>query len=84
MFAVNQDRAHRSAGALKDLWGALLEQLVAIDNRLGVCKSFRRFLDEARCNELNGLNDYCLEDIAVRRRPDPRTDDLVKRLRAGG
>jgi uncharacterized protein YjiS (DUF1127 family) len=84
MFAVNQDRAHRSAGALKDLWGALLEQLVAIDDRLGVCKSFRRFLDEARCNELNGLTDYCLEDIGVRRCPDPRTDDLVKRLRAGG
>jgi hypothetical protein len=33
---------------------------------------------------LNGLNDYCLEDIGVRRRPDLRTDDLVKRLRAGG
>ena len=84
MFAVNQDRAHRSAGALKDLWGALLEQLVAINDRLGVCNFFCRFLDEARRNELNGLTDYCLEDIGVRRRLDPRTDDLVKRLRAGG
>jgi uncharacterized protein YjiS (DUF1127 family) len=84
MFAVNQDRAHRSAGALKDLWGVLLEQLVAIDDRLGVCKSFRRFLDEARRNDLNGLNDHCLEDIGVRRRLDPKIDDLVKRLRAGG
>jgi len=84
MFAVNQDRAYRFAGVLKDLWGALLEQLVAVDDRLGVCKIFRRFLDEARRNELNPLNDYCLEDIGARRRLDPRTDDLVKRLRAGG
>jgi uncharacterized protein YjiS (DUF1127 family) len=84
MFSVNQDRAHRSDGVLKDLWGALLEQLVAFDDRLGVCKIFHRFLDEARRNDLNGLNDHCLEDIGVRRRLDPRTDDLVKRLRAGG
>jgi hypothetical protein len=83
MFAVNQDRAQRSAGALKDLWVALLEQLVAISDRLGVCEIFRRFLDEARRNELNGLTDYCLEDIGVRRRLDPKIDDLVKRLRTG-
>ena len=84
MFAVSQDRAHRSAGALKELWGALLEQLVTSDDRLGFCKIFRRFLEEARRNELNELNDYCLKDIGVRRRLDPKIDDLVKRLRAGG
>jgi len=34
--------------------------------------------------ELNLLNDYWLDDIGIKRPFDPRTDDLVTRLRAGG
>jgi hypothetical protein len=89
MFAVNQDKADKSAGrVLKDLRGAFLEQLAVIDGRFGLCKVFRWLQDETRRNalmrELNLLNDYCLDDIGIRRPFDHRTDDLVKRLRAGG
>jgi hypothetical protein len=85
VFAVNQDKADKSAGrVLKDLRGAFLEQLAVID----VFKVFRWLQDETRRNalmrELNLLNDYCLDDIGIRRPFDQRTDDLVKRLRAGG
>jgi hypothetical protein len=34
--------------------------------------------------ELNLLSDHCLNDIGRRRPIDRKTDDLVKRLRAGG
>jgi hypothetical protein len=34
--------------------------------------------------ELNLLNDHCLNDIGRRRPLDQKTDDLVKRLHAGG
>jgi Domain of unknown function (DUF1127) len=89
MFAVNQDKADKSPGrALKDLRGALLKQLVVVEDRLELCRVFRWFQDEARrsamIRELNLLNDYCLDDIGIRRPYDLKTDDLVKRLRAGG
>jgi len=90
MIAVNQDEADRSIGrVLKAVGGAFLEQLVFIGDRLALCKVFRWLRDEARRNamirELNLLSDYCLDDIGIGRRyVDLRTDDLVKRLRAGG
>jgi uncharacterized protein YjiS (DUF1127 family) len=88
VFAVNQDKADKSAGrVLKDLLGAFLE-LAVIDDRFGLFKVFRWLQDETRRNalmrELNLLNDYCLDDIGIRRPFDQRPDDLVKRLRAGG
>jgi len=89
MFAVNQDKADESPGrTLKDLRGALLAQLAVIDDRFGVCRIFGWLRDEARRNammrELNLLDDHCLDDLGLRRPFDQRTDDLVKRLRAGG
>jgi uncharacterized protein YjiS (DUF1127 family) len=89
MFAVNQDKADESPGwTLKDLRGAVLAQLAIIDDRFGVCRIFRWLRDEARRNammrELNLLDDHCLDDLGLRRPFDQRTDDLVKRLRAGG
>jgi hypothetical protein len=87
MFAANQDKADRSIGRiLKDLGGAFLEQLVFVGDQLG--HVFRWLQDEARHSatilELNLLNDYCLDDIGIKRPFDLRTDDLIKRLRAGG
>jgi hypothetical protein len=89
MFAVNQDKTDKSIGqVLRDLRGTILEQLVFIHDRLGPCNVFHWFQDEARRNaanrELSLLSDYCLDDIGARRPFDLRTDDLVKRLRAGG
>jgi uncharacterized protein YjiS (DUF1127 family) len=89
MFAVNQAKADESPGrTLKDFRGALLAQLAVIDDRFGVCGIFRWLRDEARRNammrELNLLDDHCLDDLGLRRPFDQRTDDLVKRLRAGG
>ena len=89
MFAVNQDKADESPGrTLKALSGALLAQLTVIDDRFGLRKLFHWLRNATQRNatmrELNLLNDYCLDDIGVRRPLDPRTDDLVKRLRAGG
>ena len=89
MFAVNQDQADESPGrTLKDLRGALLAQLAVIDDRFNVCRIFRWLRDGVRHNvmmrELNLLNDHCLDDLGLRRPFDQRTDDLVKRLRAGG
>ena len=88
MFAVNHDRADKSAGQIpKDLRGAF-QELGVINDRFGLRKLFRWLQDEARRNamwrELNLLNDYCLDDIGIKRPLDPRTDDLVRRLRAGG
>jgi hypothetical protein len=88
MFAVNHDKADKSAGQIpKDLRGAFRE-LGVINDRFGLRKLFRWLQDEARRNamwrELNLLNDYCLDDIGIKRPLDPRTDDLVRRLRAGG
>ena len=89
MFAVNQDKAGKSAGQiLKDLCGAFLGRLAIIDDRLGLRKLVRWLHDEAgrkaTLRELNLLNDYCLDDIGIKRPFDLRTDDLVRRLRAGG
>jgi hypothetical protein len=89
MFAANQDKADRSIGRiLKDLGGAFLEQLVFVGDQLGLCNVFRWLQDEARhsatIRELNLVNDYCLDDIGIKRPFDLRTDDLIKRLRAGG
>ena len=89
MFAVNQDKADKSPSrTLKDLRSALLAQLAVIDDRFGVCRIFHWLRDEARRNammrELNLLDDHCLDDLGLRHPVDQRTDDLVKRLRAGG
>ena len=89
MFAPNQAKADGSIGrVLKDLGGAFLVQLVFIGDQLGICDVVRWLQDEARhdatMRELNLLNDYCLDDIGIKRPSDLRTDDLVRRLRAGG
>jgi len=89
MFAVNRDKADKSAGQiLKDLCGAFLGRLAIIDDRLGLRKLVRWLHDEAGRNatlrELNLLNDHSLDDIGRRRPLDQQADDLVKRLRAGG
>ena len=89
MFAVNQDKADESPGrTLKDLRGSLLAQLAVIDDRFGVCRIFRWLRDEAQRNammrELSLLDDHCLDDLGLRHPLDQRTDDLVRRLRAGG
>jgi hypothetical protein len=89
MFASNQDKADGSPGqTLKDLRGALPVPLAVIDGWFGVVGIFRWLRDEAQhsalMHELNLLDDHCLNDLGVRRPFDQRTDDLVKRLRAGG
>jgi len=89
MFAVNRDKADKSAGQiLKDLCGAFLGRLAIIDDRLGLRKLVRWLHDEAgrkaTLRELHLLNDHCLDDIGRRRPLDQKTDDLVKRLRTGG
>src|SRR5262249_49087938 len=89
MFAVNQDNADEPRGrTLTDLRGALLAQLAVIDDWFNVCRTFRWLRDDVRRNammrELSRLDDYCLNDIGIKRPFDPRTDDLVTRLRAGG
>ena len=89
MIAVNQGKADKSAGETrKNFFGAFLRQLAVIDDRLGLRKLVRWLHDEAGRNatlrELNLLNDHCLNDIGRRRLLDQKTDDLVRRLRAGG
>ena len=88
MFDVTQNDADGST-ALKGLRGELLELLALIGDRLGLRKAFHWLRDEAQRNatsrELYLLSDYYLEDIGIGRCDfDLRTDDLVKRLRAGG
>ena len=89
MVAVNQGKADKSAGQIrKNFFGAFLGQLAVIDDRLGLRKLVSWLHDEAGRNatlrELNLLNDHCLDDIGRKRPLDQKTDDLVKRLRAGG
>ena len=89
MFVVNQHKAHKPVGQiLKGLCGAFLEQVAIIDCRFALRELFRWLQDKSGRNamlrELNLLSDYCLDDIGLRRPFDLRTDDLVKRLRAGG
>jgi hypothetical protein len=89
MFAVNQDKVDKSSGQrLKELCGVFLDQLAAMGDRFGLPDFVRWVQDEAQCNatlrELNLLNDHCLNDIGRGRPLDQRTDDLVRRLRAGG
>ena len=84
MFAVNRDKADKYPGrALKDLRGALLKQLVVIEDRLNLCRVFRWLQDEARrsamIRELNLLNDYCLDDIGIRHPHDLKTDHQLRR-----
>jgi hypothetical protein len=89
MFAVNQVNADRlSGGVPKKLGAPLVERSFFIGNWLGLCRIFRWLKDEvghdAMVRELN-LGDHYLRDIGIEHRPvDLRTDDLVKRLRAGG
>jgi hypothetical protein len=89
MFAVNQGKVDKSVGRrLKELCSATLGQLAIMSDRLGLTNLVRCLQDEAQRNatlrELNLLNDRCLDDIGRRRPLDPKTDDLLKRLRAGG
>ena len=89
MFAVNQDKVDKPSGqGLKEFCGAFLGQLAAMGDRFGLPNFVRWLQDEAQGNamlrELNLLNDHCLNDIGRRRPLDQKTDDLVKRLRAGG
>jgi hypothetical protein len=82
MSAVNQDKTDKSAGqTLKNLCGAFLGQLAVINYRLGLRKLVRCLHDEAGRNatlrELNLLNDYCLDDIGIRR---PSPDRFYSRL----
>jgi len=89
MFAVDQDKADRPiGGALKELGTGFLEQFAFIGGRLGLCSIFRWLSDEARRNAMIrklDLSDRDLRDIGIEHRHlDLRTDDLVKRLRAGG
>jgi uncharacterized protein YjiS (DUF1127 family) len=87
MFAANRNKAHKPAGQdRRNLRSAFLKQLATI--AFGVRKLVRWLQDEAgrraMWRELNLLDDRCLDDIGLRRPPDPKTDDLVKLLRAGG
>jgi len=89
MFAFNQDKEDRSSGRIvKYVGDTPQEQLVLTYARLSPSRLLHWLYDEARRNstnrELNLLSDHCLDDIGVRRPVDLRTDDLVKRLRAGG
>jgi hypothetical protein len=89
VFAIKQDKAHRSiGGVLNELGGAFLEQFVLISDRLGRCWIFRWLEDEVRRNAMMrelDLSDHYLRDIGIEHRyVDLRTEDLVKRLRAGG
>jgi|SoiMetStandDraft_5_1073268.scaffolds.fasta_scaffold414352_1 hypothetical protein len=87
MFAVNQENADRLVGGVsKELGAPLLERFLFVGNRLGLCRIFRRLKDEAgRDAMIRELGDYYLRDIGIEHRSvDLRTDDLVKRLRAGG
>jgi uncharacterized protein YjiS (DUF1127 family) len=89
MFAFNHATEDGFSGRIvKYVGDAPQKQLVLTCARLGPWRLLRWLYNEAWRNstnrELNLLNDYCLDDIGVRRRVDLRTDDLVKRLRAGG
>ena len=89
MFAVPQDKIDKSAGQrLKQLCGGFLEELAVLIDRFSLPNLVRWSQDEVQRNatlrELNSLNDHCLNDIGRRRPLDQKTDDLVKRLRAGG
>ena len=89
MFATNQDKADRFIGrVLKDVGVVFLERLVFIGDQVGLCNVLhwlqREVQHNATMRELNLLNDYWLDDIGIKRPFDPRTDDLVTRLRAGG
>jgi Domain of unknown function (DUF1127) len=88
-MTTNQDKAERFIGqVLKDVGVVFLERLVFISDQLGLCNVFHWLQDEAQRNaalrELNLLDDHCLDDIGIKRPFDPKTDDLVTRLRAGG
>ena len=89
MFAIDQDKVAKPAvQILKDFRGAVLERLAGIDDRIGLRRLLRWLRDEAgriaAMHELNLLNDCCLKDVGIKRPLDPKTDDLVRRLRAGG
>jgi len=89
MFAVDQGKVDKSAGQrLKELCGAIFDQLAVISDRFVRPNFVSWLMDEAQRNallrELDLLNDHCLDDIGRRRPIDRKTDDLVKRLRAGG
>ena len=89
MFAANQGKAARSMGRVrKDVGGGFLQPLVQIGHRMGPRSFFRWLRDEAQghatMRELHRLDDHGLDDIGVKRTLDPRADDLVRRLRAGG
>jgi hypothetical protein len=86
MFATNQGKADRFMGrVLKDVGVVFLERLVFIGDQVGLCNVLhwlqREVQHNATMRELNLLSDYYLDDIGIKRPSDPRTDDLVTRLR---
>jgi hypothetical protein len=88
MFDVNRDKPD-GFSVLNDLGSEFLELLVSIGDQLGFCKILRWLRDEASRNatlrELSPHSDHYLKDIGIEHRyVDLRTDDLVRRLRAGG
>jgi hypothetical protein len=75
VLAANQDKADGFIGrVLKDVGRVFLERLVFIGDLLGLCSVLRWLQDEVQYNattrELNLLNDYCLDDIGIKR-PSP-------------
>ena len=87
MFAPNQTQADGAVHEVRDRGVAFPQPFVFIGNQLGIC-IVRWLHDKARhhaaMRQLNRLSDYCLDDMGIERPLDPRTDDLVRRLRAGG
>lgn len=89
MFVTNEDKADGVIGRALNAFGhAFLDRVIFIGDQLGLCNACRWLQDEARRSEtgreLKLLNDYCLDDIGIKRPFDLRNDDLVRRLRAGG
>ena len=90
MSTMDQTSAYRSTGRIrKRPGGTFTRQLSAfMVSLLDPWPLFRGIQREARCNaakrELDLLSDYYFNDVGLRRKSDWRTDDLVKRLRAGG
>ena len=86
MFAVHQDNADQSVGRVANYLGNVFS--VFADARLNSGWPFRWLQEQARRNAtirgLNLLSDHYLDDLGAKRRVDLRTDDLVRRLRAGG
>jgi hypothetical protein len=87
MLGTNGARIGKSIGhRAQDVSGVLLAPLGLIQSRLYevVCWFSNEWRLNATIRELNLLNDHCLDDIGLRRPFNLKTDDLMRRLRAGG